>query len=146
MTGARRIADTSVQRHGSVGEGRLRLAVAVGAESEPGRSALLTETVYEVIRFLADAEAVDPGGSAVIDVRVPALADPRLAAEAEAFVSASKGLMQAWVLERGAASCRANLVVSSPDQVSPREQTVEYFDAELGAAARGTSYDLREAR
>lgn len=138
------ISGTTTTRTGTLDGGSLRLTIHVGGESVSGRGTLLTETVFSVIEFLAVVEKMDPTSSAVIEISVPTVDDVRLTAEIEAFVHATKGLLQSWVLERGAASCPANLIVTEPGLAAEAEKVAEYFASEFGGFSRGSTFDLRE--
>ena len=138
------ISGTITTISGTPAGGSLRLTIHVGGDGANGRGTLLTEAVFSVVEFLTMAEAMDPTGSAIIEICAPTVGDVRLSAEIEAFIHATKGLLQCWVLERGAASCPANLIVAEPGRATEAAQVAEYFASASGGFSRGSTIDLRE--
>jgi hypothetical protein len=106
------------------------------------RDLLLTEGVFEVIRFLVEAARTAPEGAAVVSLVVTA--SPASAPTTEAFVEAVRGLVQSFTLERDPSTPAVNIVVSGPGQEADRSATLEYLSGVDGRFSRGTTYDLRE--
>jgi hypothetical protein len=125
-------------------EGELaRITVTVPELSAPPeRDELLTSGVVEVMAHLVEGYADAP--AVVVDLQVSATRSS--APAVEAFAEAIRGLIQSLVLESDPPVRPVNLVVTTPDQHSEREQTVAFLSSDDGRFSCGARFDLREER
>jgi hypothetical protein len=119
-----------------------RITVVVSrASTAADRDELLTGGVVEVMALLVAAST--DAAAAVVDLQVP---EERTSAPAvEAFCEAVRGLVQSLVLESEQPVRPVNLVVTTPEQQTERQQTFTFLASEDGRFSCGARFDLREA-
>jgi hypothetical protein len=111
-------------------------------DSAEQRDALLTETVFAVIEYLAQADA-RKDEVAVVDVRLQDTVPDAALPAVLAFVEAARGIVQAFVLETALTGPTTNVLVTSEGQTAARERTLDYLFSADGRYSRGATYDLR---